>query len=874
MYQEIFDFSGRPFTMAPFVKHFFHDGPVKQALDQINESISRDAGPAIVVGQHGTGKSLLLTLLSEQHQQTFKVISLSCGPMSERRDLLQAILFELKQPYHNLSEGELRLSLIDFIKPVENCPNGVLLLVDDAQSLSSDLVDELRLITNFVRDGVPRVRLVICGTGRLEEVLTEPKLEPFNQRISSRCFLGNLTREQTQAYIHEHVARVGGDAATMFDQATTDAIHEATCGCPRFINQLAEQCMSYAAIHGSMVVEANMVEPAWAQVQGLPTASPNSSAPVQSEDENWTVIEFGTLDDEPETPAEEDQMSARSSAPTEEYLGIQDTNESSDENTNAEYANTEIAQAELTNTELTDDSLDSPATDPASIENESSWDDVGTSDPFVAPEQAEEDTAGEAPYAQVDDASDSMNTDSSDYQPHSEDQPLNAVLVEEDDHETTTEATSIPTEFLALAQDQEETWAAAGVANDTPHVDHTPHDEPSGEESVDTSDASSLVDAALPAVPVIAAAAAAASIANPFAEAFESEEPVSNEFTDQLAEQNVSSMTVTGEQLDQLTPPNDDPESNDAFPVVSLVDEVPAAPDPMEDQTAEIDDHAQTILEAEPFPDTAEQEPEAEAPAPAEYSAHELASVFGTLATDDTATAEPEEPVADLYPAATSWESEPDSGPVTEVTSFVDDMTDSTTVSSASTQPEQQSSTDSETDSEADKFHQHDTSQPTADIQEQAHEILNAIRTPEPEPIATAYEADAALTYEPRVPETPAAQENVEVSDAQRILSEILEHKKLLSDQIATPAAIENEASDLTDFPQSLPMQTSHANSELTGDSLVSELDQATQPSDHADTSSSQNTFNADENQASIGRATRMNYEKLFEQLRDNGDQS
>ena len=868
MYQEIFDFSGRPFTMAPFVKHFFHDGPVKQALDQINESISRDAGPAIVIGQHGTGKSLLLTLLSEQHQQTFKVISLSCAPMTERRDLLQAILFELKQPYHNLSEGELRLSLIDFVKPVENCPNGVLLLVDDAQSLCSDLVDELRLITNFVRDGVPRVRLVICGTGRLEEVLTEPKLEPFNQRISSRCFLGNLTREQTQAYIHEHVARVGGDAATMFDQATTDAIHEATSGCPRFINQLAEQCMSYAAIHGSMVVEANMVEPAWAQVQGLPTASSNSSAPVQSEDENWTVIEFGTLDDEPETPADEDQMSARSSAPTEEFLGTQDTNESSDESTNAEYANTESAHAELTNAELTDDSLDSPATDAASNENEASWDDVGTTDPFVAPEQAEEDAAGEAPYVQVDDASDSTNTDSSGYQPQSNDQPLNAVLVEEDDQETTTEASSIPTEFLALAQDQEETWAAAGVANDTPLNEQT------DEESGDSSDAPSVVDAVLPAVPVIAAAAAAASIANPFAEAFESEEPVSNEFTDQLAEQNVSSMTVTGEQLDQLSPPNDDPESNDAFPVVSLVDEVPAAPDPMEDQTAEIDDHAQTILEAERVLDTAEQEPEAEAPAPAEYSANELASVFGSLPTDDTATAEPEEPVADFYPAATSWESDPDSGPVTEVTSFVDDMTDSTTVSSASTQPEQQSSTDSETDSDADKFHQHNTPPPTADIQEQANEILSSIRTPETEPIESSPEADTPLTYEPRAPETHAAQENNEVSDAQRILSEILEHKKLLSEQIESPAITENEAPDLTDYPQSLSIRTAHSIDQSTGDSFENEPDQTTQPSGHTDTSSSNDAFNADGNATSTGRATRMNYEKLFEQLRDNGDQS
>ena len=380
MYQEIFNFSGRPFTMAPFVKHFFHESPVKQSLDQINESISRDAGPAIVIGEHGTGKSLLLALLSEHYQQRFRVISLSCAPMVERRDLLQAILFELKQPYHNLSEGELRLSLIDFIKPAENCPNGILLLIDDAQALTPDLVDELRMITNFVRDGVPRVRLVLCGTSRFEDVLTDPKLEAFNQRLSTRCFLGNLTREQTRGYIQEHISRVGGDAGTMFEQQTADAIHEATCGCPRFVNQLSEQCMIYAATRGSMVVEPDMVEPAWAQVQGLPTSDPAEVSAPKSNDENWTVIEFGTLEEDETGSFSEPVELTR--AIVEAPGAVAETPEAIDD----AIASTD---ADIFG-ESMEPKSDSDLTEPT--ESETSWSDVGSDDPFVAPEQADQST--------------------------------------------------------------------------------------------------------------------------------------------------------------------------------------------------------------------------------------------------------------------------------------------------------------------------------------------------------------------------------------------------------------------------------------------------------------------------------------------------
>lgn len=830
MYQEIFDFTERPFTMAPYVKHFFEGGPVKESFDQICESISRDAGPAIVIGQHGTGKTLLLTLLSEQYQQRFKVISLSCGPMSERRDLLQSVLFELKQPYRDLSEGELRLSLIDFIKPTANCPNGVLLLIDDAQALTSDLVDELRLITNFVRDGLPRVRLVLCGTGRFEEILTEPKLEPFNQRISTRCFLGNLTREQTQAYIHEHIARAGGDSATMFDHATTEAIHEVTCGCPRFVNQLAEQCMIYAATQGSMIVESNMVKPAWAQVQGLPSADPNAPVPTESTDENWTVIEFGSLDDE-DVAEEPEETSTPADNPTA-------STDESDE-----------LSSDSVDVEITGESVDTPASEPDLSQTYPQW---GGTDPFVAHEPVAEEIGIVGSEDQTDEAAVSADTDLYEYE------PLTASI-DDEEIDVSAEANSIPTEFRDLAQQQEETWAAAGVADDTlgdesvaqlDSLDEQTSLESTGEEPSSVSESLSLADSALPVVPAVAAAVAA-SMANPFSETFDTEEPVSSEFTEQVAEQNVSSMSVTGEQLDRLSPTDEDLSNNSGIPVVSLADEA----GPMPEQLTE-----EPQPESEPI--DSELGTQVEQPAPAEYTADELVSAFDSLGAAETATDDAEIPTAELNPVAGL--SEPEVASQTDVTSSVTDQTSSDTDAWEPTAQLETPAYSTEADTGASDFHQHNTGQPTADIQQQANEILNSIRAPEPDQNDTTAEAASQVPPEEDDDAPQAARENVEISEAQRILAEILEHKQLLSDQV-TPPASESPAADITEFPQSLPIQQSYS----------SEAPDETSPTGNVSEPTSPNSpYDNDGTPVSIGRAERMNYEKLFEQLRNNDDQT
>src|SRR5262245_27205305 len=153
MYESYFGLSQRPFVPAPSAEKYLPTGSLETAKQTLVRCIDRGEGPAIVVGPAGTGKSLLCQVLVRQFRGRFHVALLSGARLATRRALLQNILFELRLPYRDMDEGELRLSLIDHLEPRSGGPEGLLLIVDEAHTLPLRLLEEVRLLTNLVRDG-------------------------------------------------------------------------------------------------------------------------------------------------------------------------------------------------------------------------------------------------------------------------------------------------------------------------------------------------------------------------------------------------------------------------------------------------------------------------------------------------------------------------------------------------------------------------------------------------------------------------------------------------------------------------------------------------------------------------------------------------
>jgi len=290
MYEKVFNLNSRPFTSAPYVKHYFPGESIHTALRQVRMCINRSSGPAVVIGGTGNGKTLLLAMLEQQYFKQMTVVNLACAKMGERQELLQSILFELGLPFRDMSEAELRLSLIEYLKSEERCPTGILLLIDEAHTLPAGALDEVQLMTNFVRNGEPQVRLVLVGNHGLEDHLVDTRLDSLNQRIAVRCFIDTLSSTETKKYIETHIKRVGGDASQLFTDQAIDAVHSRSCGCPRLINQICDQAMIVAVSVGAKTVTDEIAEQAWSDIQCVPGSMAYGTP---DSDDQWSTHESG-----------------------------------------------------------------------------------------------------------------------------------------------------------------------------------------------------------------------------------------------------------------------------------------------------------------------------------------------------------------------------------------------------------------------------------------------------------------------------------------------------------------------------------------------------------------------------------------------------
>ena len=288
MYEQVFQFQQRPFSLTPFAKDYCPIGSMEESRLTICQAVERNNGPVLVVAEAGLGKSMLLTKLKEQFDENYKSVLLNCSKWTQRSELLKSIMFELRLPYKQLDEGELRLALIDYVQPGGASQEGLVLLLDDAHNLHPRIIDELSLMNNIVRDGQTRIYLVLAGQFRVEEILAHPKLASVNQRIAARCYLSEFDCEQTQQYIAEHVESAGRQCHEIFDPESIVAVFEKTGGVPRLINQLCDAVLLRAAADGIVTIDEGLVEAVWSEIHQLPTTGISTQHQAVS-------IEFGSL---------------------------------------------------------------------------------------------------------------------------------------------------------------------------------------------------------------------------------------------------------------------------------------------------------------------------------------------------------------------------------------------------------------------------------------------------------------------------------------------------------------------------------------------------------------------------------------------------
>lgn len=294
---------------------FFHPAAVIDAsLAAVERAIRRAEGLALVVGPAGTGKSLLLAKVAENVRDDFDCALLSGARICTRRALWQSVLAAIGEPYRGIGESDLRMAVIERVRALAAAGSGLVLLVDEAHTLPTRLLEELRLLTN-VPTPLPAVHIVLAGTPKLEESLGLPRMESLSQRVAVRAYLEPLDHAETLAYLRTQTRVAGLDWDRLFSPGCDDAVFAATDGVPRLINQLCDQALVTAGGAGRAVTPADIAV-AWGEIQrlpvhasiaragmGVPDRIPARDVTVADRDpaalDGFDVVEFGGLDDAP-----------------------------------------------------------------------------------------------------------------------------------------------------------------------------------------------------------------------------------------------------------------------------------------------------------------------------------------------------------------------------------------------------------------------------------------------------------------------------------------------------------------------------------------------------------------------------------------------
>ena len=301
MYTSFYKLDRTPFAFAPSPECFYANAELCESLRTLRRVILRGEGPALIVGPTGTGKSTICELLVEHFRKSHQIVHFRSASFATGRDLIEQFLLSLGGTVVKQTTAELRTAIVSRVCNLVEHPEPILLVVDEAHRLPTEIIRELHSLLNIVHQGNSRICIILAGTLKIEELLTDPTLESFNQRIAHRCYVAAASRMETKALINEQLVYAGSSVSEIFTRGALRLIYEFTQGVPRIINLLADRCLIIGLQREMQLIEEYDVELAWANLQQLappkPVATEEKSTTKDNSARPAPTVEFGMLSD-------------------------------------------------------------------------------------------------------------------------------------------------------------------------------------------------------------------------------------------------------------------------------------------------------------------------------------------------------------------------------------------------------------------------------------------------------------------------------------------------------------------------------------------------------------------------------------------------
>ena len=255
MYETFYSFREKPFSLLPDPAFLFLARQHSTALAVLEYGLVNQAGFTVVTGEIGCGKTTLIRHVLNSLGQDITVGLLS---NTQRGELLQWVLMAFGLDYRGKEKVALYETFLEFIIDEYAKNRRTVLIIDEAQNLGVDALEELRMLSNVNADKDQVLQLILVGQPELRAILSRPALIQFAQRVAVDYFLGPLENEQIGSYIRHRLEIAGGDPALFKPEACQLVYHQSE-GIPRLINLLCDTALVYGYAAGKQKIDVELV---------------------------------------------------------------------------------------------------------------------------------------------------------------------------------------------------------------------------------------------------------------------------------------------------------------------------------------------------------------------------------------------------------------------------------------------------------------------------------------------------------------------------------------------------------------------------------------------------------------------------------------
>ena len=257
MYESFYGFTEKPFSLQPDPAFLYLGKKHRMALTMLEYGLMNRAAITVITGEIGSGKTTLLRHLLTKTEEDYS-IGLISNTHRAFGELLQWVCLAYGLPYEGRDKVALYNTFVEFLISEYSKGRRTVLIVDEAQNLDSNTLEEVRVLSNINADKDQVLQLVLVGQPELRDTFSRPDMEQLSQRVAVSYHLGALEPEETDEYVRHRIRLVGGNDE-LFEPQATRFIHHQTGGTPRLINKLCDMTLVYGFAEERTTIDVKLV---------------------------------------------------------------------------------------------------------------------------------------------------------------------------------------------------------------------------------------------------------------------------------------------------------------------------------------------------------------------------------------------------------------------------------------------------------------------------------------------------------------------------------------------------------------------------------------------------------------------------------------